>query len=72
MGISPLDAKRMSMWEMAAVSERWVEAHDTDSAEEKGKLDEDEKDEIWNWMQAQPAAPLTLKEARAKQNGTGH
>lgn len=48
----------------------WVEAHDT--GDRKNKLDEDEKDEIWAWMQAGPAVPLTLKEARAKRNGTGH
>lgn len=72
MGISPLDAKRMSMWEMAAVTDRWIVAHDTDAAENKGMLDADEKDEIWNWMQARPGRPLTLKEARAKRNGSGH
>ena len=51
MGISPAELKKMSVWEMAAVTERWIEAHDT--GDRKGKLDEDEKDEIWAWMQEQ-------------------
>lgn len=71
MGIAPPDAKQMSMWEMAIVAERWIEAHDT-GEDDKGKLDDDEKDEIWTWMQAQPQRPLTLKEARTKANGRGH
>jgi hypothetical protein len=71
MGISPAEVKKMSVWEMAAVTERWIEAHDTGD-DRKGKLDEDEKDEIWAWMQAKPGVPLTLKEARAKKNGAGH
>jgi hypothetical protein len=48
----------------------WMEAHDT--GDHKGEMDEDEKDEIWAWMQAKPGVPLTLKEARAKRNGAGN
>jgi hypothetical protein len=70
MGISTPDAKKMSVWELAAVTERWVEAHDT--GQRDGKLSKDEADEIWTWMQSQPAGPLTLAEARkAKGNGAG-
>jgi hypothetical protein len=71
MGISPAEAKKMSVWEFGAVSERWIEAHDTDRHRD-GRLSEGEKDEIWTWMQDLPAAPLTLKEARARKgNGAG-
>jgi hypothetical protein len=66
MGISPNDWRKMSMWEMAAASERWVAAHDTESHDDrKGKLDEAEKDEIWAWMQQKGAT------GRKRSNGTG-
>jgi len=71
MGISPVEAKKMSVWELAAVEERWFEAHDT--GQRDGKLSEGERDEIWEWMQSQPARPLTLAAARkAKGNGAGN
>lgn len=70
MGISPTEAKKMSLWEMAIVADRWIEAHD--SGDSKGKLDEGEKDEIWEWMQQRPAVPLTLRQARKATNGRGH
>ena len=70
MGIAPSEVKKLTVWEMAAVTERWVEAHDT--GDSGGKLSEPEKDEIWTWMQAKPGIPLTLKEARKKRNGHGH
>jgi hypothetical protein len=35
-------------------------------------MDEDVKDDIWEWMQRRPSAPLTLKEARKATNGRGH
>ena len=60
----------MSMWEMAIVSDRWVEAHDT--GDHKGELGDGEKDEIWDWMQQRPGVPLTLREARKAANGRGH
>ena len=69
MGISPLEAKKMSVWEFGAVAERWAEAHDTGKRD--GKLSDGEKDEIWTWMQDLPATPLTLKQAREKANGHG-
>jgi hypothetical protein len=68
MGISPAEAKRMSMWELAAVTERWIEAHDVEGA--RGRLNAEEKDELWEWVQAK-GRPLTLKEARKKANGAG-
>jgi hypothetical protein len=43
MGISPAEAKRMSMWELAAVTERWIEAHDTES-HRGNRLNEEDKD----------------------------
>jgi hypothetical protein len=65
MGIAPPDVKRMSMWEMAAVTDRWIEAHDTEGKSEKGgRLSEDEKDEIWAWMKAEG-------HVRKKGNGAG-
>lgn len=40
--------------------ETWSEAHSP-----RDRISEDDADEIWEWMQMQPLAPLTLKEARA-------
>lgn len=57
----------MSMWELAAVTERWIEAHDTES-HRGNRLNEEDKDELWKWMQTKNR-PLTLKEARKKANG---
>jgi hypothetical protein len=71
MGISPADVKRMSIWEFAAVAERWIEAHDTGERGKGDRLDDATKDEIWDWMKATSASPLTLKEARSKANGHG-
>ena len=63
MGISPAEVKKMSVWEMAVVTERWVEAHDT--GDRKGRLDENEKDEIWAWMQTQPKVQFSYKNGAA-------
>jgi hypothetical protein len=63
MGISPVEAKKMSVWELAAVSERWVEAHDT--GQHDGKLSDGEKDEIWAWMRQEGYV------GRKKGNGAG-
>ena len=71
MGISPAEAKKMSVWEMAAVTDRWIEAHDTESHKAGGRLDKDEKDRLFDWVKSK-GRPLTLKEARAKTNGAGH
>jgi hypothetical protein len=70
MGISPAEAKKMSIWEFSAVAERWIEAHD--GGQRDGKLSKEEADEIWDWMQSKPTMPLTLKEARRRANGAGH
>lgn len=43
--------------------EAWSEAHSP-----RERMSEDEADDIWEWMQAQPLAPLTLKDARANAN----
>jgi hypothetical protein len=45
------------------VIETWSEAHSP-----RERMSEDEADDIWEWMQAQPLAPLTLKDARAHAN----
>jgi hypothetical protein len=42
------------------VIDTWSEAHSP-----RERMSEDDADEIWEWMQAQPPVPLTLKEARA-------
>jgi hypothetical protein len=48
----------------------WTEAHDTGRG---NGMSGDEKEEIWAWMQARPATPLTLAEARRQRgNGSGH
>jgi hypothetical protein len=67
MGISPVEAKQMSIWEMAAVTERWIEAHDTEGKDGKGggRLSDDEKDEIWTWMKAEGHV------GKGKGNGAG-
>jgi hypothetical protein len=64
MGMSIDDAKRASMWEMAAATERWMEAHDPEGHNDKpgSRLSEDDKDEIWAWMQ---------EEGYVKPNGAG-
>jgi hypothetical protein len=65
MGLAPSETKRMTVWELRAVTERWIEAHATD---DKGhRLSETEKDEIWEWMQTRPAMPLTHRK-----NGKAH
>jgi hypothetical protein len=48
----------------------WAEAHDSGRSK-GGNLNEDEKDEIWEWLKTRQS-PLTLKEAREKANGSGH
>lgn len=71
MGISPAEAKKLSIWELNAVAERWIEAHAIEGQDGKAgdKLSSGEKDEIWAWMQSRPHSPLTLKEARKTANG---
>lgn len=44
----------------------YAEAHDP----HPGRLNEDEKDRLFDWVKSKNR-PLTLKEARAKQNGAG-
>jgi hypothetical protein len=48
----------------------WTEAHDAGRAK-GGTLSDEEKEEIWDWMQSRPAVPLTLAEAK-RQRGNGH
>jgi hypothetical protein len=45
------------------VIETWGEAHSP-----RERMSDDDADEIWEWMQTQPLAPLTLKDARANAN----
>jgi hypothetical protein len=66
MGIPVPAAKQMSLWEMAAVTERWIEAHDTEGRDSKGKMDDAEKDEIWAWMEKKGVT------GRKRTNGAGH
>jgi hypothetical protein len=55
MGVMPGEFKRMTVWELSAVTERWIEAHDTG---ERG-MSKAEQDEMWEWMQSKPKVPLT-------------
>lgn len=65
MGIMPSEFKRMTVWELNAVTERWVEAH-TPSDGPGSRLTPDERDEIWDWMQTKNI-PLSHR----KSNGAG-
>jgi hypothetical protein len=58
MGISPDAAKKMTLWEFQAVTDYWIETHQTDADKPGSKLSDDEKDELWEWMQTQNI-PLT-------------
>lgn len=49
MGFSPSEAKKMSVFEYLAVLEGFQQANSPDEA---GKLSEDEKDDLWAWLQA--------------------
>jgi hypothetical protein len=64
MGIAPSEAKKLTVWELAAVTDRWIEAHDIG---DDRKLSPAEADEIWNWMQQKDPVPVSS----TKSNGHG-
>jgi hypothetical protein len=64
MGMSIEDVKKTTVWELAAITDRWIEAHDTG---DDRKLSPAEADEIWDWMQQKDPVPVSSR----KSNGHG-
>jgi hypothetical protein len=63
-GIRPSEAKKLSLWEFGEIMNFWADAH----AQASGGMSEDEKDEVWDWLQAKQDVPLKLSRRR-KLNG---
>jgi hypothetical protein len=58
MGFTAREVDQMSMWEFRAAVDGWNRANGNAEDSSGGPLSEREKDEIWEWMQEQPAVPV--------------
>ena len=71
MGISPSEAKKMTLWEFQAVTDYWIDTHQAASDKPGSRLSETEKDELWDWMQTKNI-PLSHRKKNGAGNGPGH
>lgn len=67
MGIAPAEAKKLTVWELGAITDRWMEAHEP--ADKPGsRLSPTEKDELWDWMQTKKM-PLSHRKTNGARDG---
>lgn len=55
-GMQPSEAKRLSLWEYGEIVSFWADVHNAG----RGGMSEEDKDDLWDWMQAKPDVPLRL------------
>lgn len=57
-GRSPQEVDEMSMWQLQVAADGWIKAN---GGGEGDGLSSEEKEDIWNWMEEQPAVPVSSR-----------